>query len=252
MSDVTFTAPRPTTSAGVERNGGGRPLRRRRTLPGGRAVVGGFLVALAAVGTFAAYTGATADTRQRFVVARQDLPIGHRIRSADLGVLRMDLPPELEARATRDPAQLEGSVVIGPLAKGELVQASDVAPGGGPGESGPQLSFPIESARALDGRLEAGELVDVLATYDAAGSGRTVVVARAARVVDRSKPTNTLGDGGNEVITLSLPTGADTLAVAHAANAGEITLVRVTGQPRQGASGGATTYPPQSSAPSGG
>ena len=38
-----------------------RPLRRRRGLPSGRAVVGGFLVALAAVGVFAAYTSATPD-----------------------------------------------------------------------------------------------------------------------------------------------------------------------------------------------
>ena len=70
MTDTTLSPPRPATG----QNGGGRPLRRRRALPGGRAVVGGFLIALAAVGIFAAYTGATSDGRQRFVVARNDLP----------------------------------------------------------------------------------------------------------------------------------------------------------------------------------
>lgn len=252
MSDVTFTAPRPNRShlgGGVDGNGGGRPLRRRRTLPGGRAVVGGFLIALAAVGIFAAYTGATADTRQGYVVSRQDLPIGHRIESADLALLPMDLPPDLRSRAARDPSRLVGTVVIGPLAKGELIQASDVAPAGGEGDLGPQVSFAIDSARALDGRLKVGELVDVVATYDAAGSGQTLVVSRGARVVERSKPTSTLSDGGKEVITLSVPTRADILAVAHAANAGDVTLVRVTGQPPQIAGSEATTYQAPASTP---
>ncbi len=250
MSDVTFTAHRPTRAQpGVEGNGGGRRLRPRRTLPGGRAVVGGFLVALAAVGIFAAYTGATADTRQGYLVSRQDLPIGHRIQSADLATLPMDLPPELRSRATRDPSRLVGTVVIGPLAKGELIQSSDVARVETEGTIGPQVSFSIDSARALDGRLKVGELVDVVATYDAAGSSQTLVVARGARVVGRSKPTSTLSDGGKEVITLSVPTRADTLAVAHAANAGDVTLVRVTGQPPQPAGSEVTTYQGPASTP---
>ncbi|MDQ3575127.1 MAG: SAF domain-containing protein [Actinomycetota bacterium] len=251
MSDVTFTAQRPTQRPGVEGNGSGRPLRRRQSLPGGRAVVGGFLIAAAAVGIFAAYTGATADNRQGFLVARRDLPIGHRIQTADLGPLPMDLPPDVRARASREPSRLVGSVVIGPVAKGELVQASDVAPGSAAGDLGLQVSFPIESARALDGGLEIGELVDVVATYDAAGTGQTLLVARGARVVNRSKPPSTLGEGGQEVVTLSLPTQSDTLAVTHAANAGEITLVRMTGQPKGAANAASYRAPaPASTQPS--
>jgi Flp pilus assembly protein CpaB len=234
VSDTVFTASRQ--SAGP--NGGGRPLRRRKALPGSRAVVGGFLVALAAVGIFAAYTGATGDDRRTFVVARHDLPMGHRITSADLATLPMDLPPALEDRAARDPAQLVGAVVVGPLGKGELVQASDIVT---VGETGPQVSFPIESARALDGRLRVGELVDVVATYEGGGEGQTTVVVRNARVVDRSKPGGSLGDGGKEVITLAVGSRADTLAVAHASQAGKVTLVRVTGQQPPG-TGDVTTY----------
>lgn len=238
MSDITFTPQRPA----LEGNGGGLSLRRRRALPGGRAVVGGFLIALAAVGIFAAYTGATADNRQRFLVARHDLPIGHRIAPSDLGEAAMDLPPAVRARAAQDQSRLVGAVVIGPLARGELIQASDVASGDEAGGAGLQVSFPIESARAVDGRLQVGELVDVLATYDAAGGGQTMVVVRAARVVHRSKPDSTLGEGGKEVVTLSVANRSDTLAVAHAANAGEVTLVRVTGQAQQPGAGGPSTY----------
>ena len=211
--------------------------------------MGGFLVALAAVGIFAAYTGATADTRQRYVASRADLPIGHRIERADLAVLPMDLPAEVGSRAARDPSRLVGMIVIGPVAKGELVQASDVAAAGGEGATGPQVSFPIDSARALAGRLRVGELVDVVATYDAAGSGQTLVVARGARVVDRSKPTSTLGDGGKEVVTLAVASRAETLAVAHAANAGDVTLVRVTGQPAQPGRAETNTYQGPASKP---
>lgn len=242
MSDVTFTPQRPDVGG----NGGGLSLRRRRSLPGGRAVVGGFLIALAAVGIFAAYTGATADTRQRFLVARHDLAIGHRITSADVVEARMHLPPALQARAWRDPARLVGAVVVGPVGKGELVQTGDVVDGDQAGATGPQVSFAIDSARALDGRLKVGEVVDVLATYDAAGGGQTTAVVRGARVVGRSQPDSRLGDGGKEVITLSVANRSDTLAVAHAANAGEVTLVRVTGQPQQAGGAGSTYQAPAS------
>lgn len=231
MSDVAFSPSRPALGG----NGGSRPLRRRRALPGGRAVVGGFLIALAAVGIFAAYTGATTDSRQHFVVARRDLPMGHRIGPGDVTRLAMDLPPALEARASRDPSQLVGAVVVGPVAKGELVQTSDVVTGVAAGQTGPQVSFPIESARALDGHLEVGEMVDVVATYEGGGEGQTMVVVRNARLVARSKPSGSLGEGGKQVVTLSLPSRSDTLAVAHAANAGKLTLVRVTGQHLTGA-----------------
>ncbi|MGH9283827.1 MAG: SAF domain-containing protein, partial [Acidimicrobiales bacterium] len=131
---------------------GAQPLRRRRSLPGGRAVVGGFLVALAAVGVFAGYTSATSDTREPFIVARRDLPLGHRITRADLGTLPMDLPGLLRARSYRDPAQLLGSVVIGPVSEGELIQSSAVL-SGDQGAGARHISFPIESARAVDGGL---------------------------------------------------------------------------------------------------
>lgn len=191
-------------------------------------MVGGFLVALAAVGIFAGYTGATADTREPYLVARRDLPLGHRVSGADLATLAMDLPAALQARAYRDARQVVGSLVIGPVAKGELVQSSNVLAGEGPaGER--QISFPIDSSRAVDGRLRKGEVVDVLATYGTGADGYTVLVVQGARVADRSEAKGSLSDSGDEVITLVVPTAADTLAVAHAVSAGVVTLVRAGG-----------------------
>ena len=188
-------------------------------------MVGGFLVALAAVGIFAGYTSATTDSRQLYLVARRDLPLGHRISKADLGTLPMDLPRLLQARSYREPARLVGSVVIGPVAKGELVQASDVLAGDDP-PGNRQISFPIESARAVDGQLRRGEFVDVLATYGTGADGYTVVVVKGVRVAARTESEGSLSDSGDEVVTLAVPAPSDTLAVAHAVSAGVVTLVR--------------------------
>lgn len=227
---------------------GARPLRRRRTLPGGRAVVGGFLVALAAVGVFAGYTNATADTREPFLVARQNLALGHRIVEADLGTLPMDLPALLRSKVYRDPSRLIGAMVIGPVAKGELVQSSNVLPGTD-STAGRQISFPIDSARAMNGQLRRGEFVDVLATYGTGADGYTLAVVLGARVADRTETRGSLSDRGNEVITLALPEQADTLAVAHAVSAGTLMLVRPGGPPSAAADTATPSYRPSTTPP---
>ena len=149
MGDAAVTA-RPEAYRG-EAAAGARPLRRRRALPGGRAVAGGFLVALAAVGIFAGYTDATSGPDVRYLVARRDLPLGHRVAEADLEPVALDLPGELSSRSYRSASQLAGAVVVGPVGKGELVQSSDVL-AGGEAPAGRQISFPVESARAAAGR----------------------------------------------------------------------------------------------------
>ena len=208
-------------------------VRRRRPLPGGRAVIGGFLVAVAAVGIFAAYTSATTDARTPYVVARHDLAFGQRITAADLSFAPMQLPSSLAHRRafTRaDSAQLVGAIVVAPMAAGELVQASSVAEASGlpPDE---EISFQIDPARAVGGRLRSGEAVEVLATYGTGNDAYTVVVVRGARVVAATEPGAALSGRAGEVVTLSLTTSSDALAVANAVDAGQVTLVRATGAP---------------------
>lgn len=188
-------------------------------------MVGGFLVALAAVGVFAGYTGATKDARRPYLVARQDLALGHRIARSDLGTLPMDLPALLASKVYRRPSQLVGAVVIGPVSKGELVQASSVVSGNDQ-SADQQISFPIDSARAVNGSLRTGEFVDVIVTYGTGADAFTTAVVRGARVAERSLSRGSLTDHGNEVVTLAVPLPADTLAVAHAVSAGSLTLVR--------------------------
>jgi len=240
MAETALSTPGARPRGAADSNGA-RPLRRRRTLPGGRAVVGGFLVALAAVGVFAGYTSATADARRPYLVARQDLALGHRITRADLATLPMDLPSILRAKVYRDPSQLLGALVIGPVSRGELVQSSNVLSK----DQSPldrQISFPIDSARAVSGQLRRGELVDVLVTYGTGADGYTAAVVQGARVADRSVTRGSLSDRGSEVITLAVASAADTLAVAHAVSAGTVILVRA-GAPGVEAAGQPTAPP---------
>ena len=219
-------APSPGTSV---RGGRPRPLERRSALPTGRAVVGGFLVALAALGTFAAYTSATSGPTTSYVVARRDLPIGTRLTADDLTTLPRELPDVVARDAVfAKEGPLVGATTVGPVRRGELVQAGDVVDK----RSGPEaleVSFEIESSRALAGTLRPGERVDVLATFGAGGDTYTVTVVRQALVLDAARDRGGLAAGDTDVISLAVPTSDEAMALTHAVNAGKVTLVRSTG-----------------------
>ncbi|MBO0714645.1 MAG: hypothetical protein J2P59_07800 [Acidimicrobiales bacterium] len=211
---------------------GARRLARRRHLPGGRAVVGGFLVAMAAIGTFAAYLRATTDQSQRYVVALQALRVGQRLEPSDLGTEPMRLPGSVrKGLAFRDPGALIGAVVVGPVRAGELIEAGDVSFGThGPRDR--QLSFSVPLSHAVDGTLRPGDRVDVLATYGTGTDSSTRLVAASAEVVSATQPSSVTSSGEPAVVvTLSVPSAPETVALTEAANAAEVTLVLSTGVP---------------------
>lgn len=222
-----------TKAAGgrLEAGNGARPLRRPRPLPGGRAVVGGLLVALAAVGTFAGYAKATADHRLDYVVASHTLAVGHRITAQDLATAPMDLPPSIaDGLAFRDPSRLIGALLVGPVSGGELIQAGDLV--ADPLASRDrELSFSIKASLAVDGTLRPGDRVDVLATYGNGPTATTLAVARDVPVVATTEAAASLGTAGDqtEVVTLALADSGQTLAVTQAVNAAQVMLVRSTG-----------------------
>lgn len=201
-------------------------VRRRRPLPSSRAVVGGFLVAVAAVGTFALASGADDGRLVDYVVARDDLAVGDVVRAEDVTVARLEVPPFVGDRAFRRTSDVVDSVVLAPVARGELVQASAVARDGA---SGRQVSFPVEVARAVDGTLQPGEAVDVLVTYGSGEAASTAVVARDARVARLHRPDGALSDGRTVVVTLHVQSDDQAAALAHASAAGTVTIVRVRG-----------------------
>jgi Flp pilus assembly protein CpaB len=226
--------------ANGEHSRGPRRIRPRGSLPGGRAVAGGLLVAVATVGTFAAYRGASGGPTTSYAVAAHELRPGEVIGAGDVRLRRVDLPGALAARAYDGDAALVGAIVTAPLAEGELVQRSAVAEGSGRAPM-QELSFAVETERAVDGRLRPGERVDVLATYGTGTDARTQVVVRAALLAATSDGDGDLS-GSTVVLTVALERSEDVLALTHAVRAGEVTVVRTTGVAPDAEPG---RYPPE-------
>lgn len=206
----------------------GPMVRPRRGLPSGRAVVGGFLVALAAVGVFAAYTSATAEPTTQYVVAARDLAPGEQLTPGDVQLVAIDLPDEQRQRAYDVVGPLVGATVVEPLVAGEIIQEGGLIATGA--EEGTRtVSFAIEPHRAVNATLKAGESIDVLATFGAGDRACTELLAGDVTIVAVSEAAGSLvGQGGGLTVTIQVPTADTSVAVAHAATAGTITLVRTT------------------------
>lgn len=200
---------------------------RRAALPNGRAVVGGLLVAAAAVGTYAAWSAADDAPSTRYAVAARDVAVGEVLEAGDVELVAMDAPASLRTNAFEgdDAGVVVGQVTVAPLAEGDLVQRSAVVVPEDAARAR-QLSFPIDVSAALAGTLEVGEQVDVLVT-----SGSDVAEAATEVVAEGATVARVLGgedDGGRIVVLLSVAEGTDLLALTTAARIGELTLVRTT------------------------
>jgi len=201
-----------------------RPVaRRRRPLPGGRAVFGGFLVAVAVVGIVAAQQAASGPPSTRYVVATATLPAGRALGSGDLTTRAIDLPDPLASRAYRDPQQLLGRVLAATLAEGELVQGSALA-ARGPLAGEREVSFTADPARSLGQRIGPGDVVDVYATASQGEGGDTDVVVRSARIIDRQGRQGAAGF----IYTVALADPAAIETLVRASAAGSLTVVRAT------------------------
>ena len=213
---------------GGHRNGH-RPRRpsRRRALPGGRAVVGGLLVAASAVGLFSLSTKAQSGPNQSYVVVRHEVAPGARLSETDLTRLPLDLPPELERHAFKETRTLIGATVIAPLAPGDLVQASAVV--AKPSEPGSrEVTFGV-ARETLAANLKHGERIDVVATYGAGADAYSAVVLRQALVVGLDRGRERVGSGDDAAVTVAVEDPDDAVALAHAVQLAKLTILRATG-----------------------
>ena len=204
-----------------------RAVRRRRPLPGGRAVIGGFLVAASATGVFAAWSSASSGPSTTYVVVTDDIAPGERIERNDLALVTVDLPAAQRRLAFTDLDVLVGATAIAPLVDGQLVQSSAVAkPTGAPERA--QVSLRVEAGSAVGGDLRSGDVVDVIATYTSGGEPQTSTIARSALVVKLVRDEQRVGAGSSVVVVLAVR--PDELEpIASAAAAGHVTIARTTG-----------------------
>lgn len=197
---------------------------RRRSLPGGRAVVGGLLMAVAALGVFVAYSRASARPTAPVVVASTRLLAGETITAEDVHLVEADLPTEVATGTFGAAEDVIGRIALGPIAEGEILQAglvTDDVSGGARHE----VALTLPRAQVAVGRLKQGEQVDLFVT---AGNA-TELVVRSAEVVQ-------LGSAGDGSITsdrevelvVAVPSGDAVTALVHALRTGDVTVVRST------------------------
>lgn len=209
-----------------------------------RAVVGGLLVAVAAVVVFAAALSAAGAKGGSYVVAARPLPAGSIIGPGDLSTARMTLG-RAGAAAFGSPDALVGRSLTVSLAPGELVESSML--GATTASNLRPVSVVVDSGSLAD--LAPGEPVDVLETAsstagtstNSAGSGGTAssglaVVLRGATLasIARSDAGLLQSDGtGTVVVTLGVSSLTEAEAVVAAAHSGTIELIRA--EPSDGA-----------------
>jgi Flp pilus assembly protein CpaB len=203
-----------------------RPVRSR--VSSGHAVMlaAGLLGALATVAALR-----SADHRVPVLAARGDLVAGAVLTRDDLRTVRVGGDAAAMSTLVRadDADALVGRVVTTGVVDGRLLAPDDVQARAG-GRVTRSMSFPIARARALDGDLRAGDVVDVVATADRDDEAR--FVATGVEVVRVGGDGRSTPLGGTDAITVTLAVEPDVaLAVATAAAGDGMTLVRATGAP---------------------
>ena len=221
MADLgTSTAPSGASATSAEDVAGtGRRVRRRRSLPGGRAVAGAFLITAAAVGVFAAYLNATAVPATEWVVATRDLPRGTVLEPEMLDTVAIDVPATQQDAMVRagDRDTVVGRVTLGPVRGGDLLQWTTVL-AVEPPTGASTFTFALPSSRvAHRGDLAAGDTIDVVATY----SDTTTYVARDVELL-----LNPAATEAGTSLTVAVDDPTTVLAIANALDAAQVHVLR--------------------------
>jgi Flp pilus assembly protein CpaB len=197
-------------------------ITKRRALPGGRAVLGGVLMAVAVVGVFLAYERAGQEPSDAIVVAARPLRLGEVLEASDLRVVHGDLPGDAVGFAQVE--SLVGHVALGPIAEGEIIQPGSVTDEQS-AEPLHEVAITLPGRQVAVGRLKPGERVDVFVTYD----DRTSSVVRGAQVVQIEAEDSASLTSDREIsLVVAVPSDSTVAALVHALRTGDVTVVRST------------------------
>jgi Flp pilus assembly protein CpaB len=173
----------------------------------------------------------SADDTQPVLVAAHDLAPGTVLEAASFRVARVHADGGVLATlyASDQIDALRGHVVTSIVHAGELVAHTAVADHDRK-SSVRTMSFPIPRSRAVAGKLETGDRVDVLAVdHD---SGHAAYVTTDAEVVSTESRSSGALSGASDDITVTLVVDPVTApALAAAVDGGTVMLVRATGAP---------------------
>jgi Flp pilus assembly protein CpaB len=191
------------------------------------------LVLVALVGFLAVYSSTT--SRTPILVTARELPAGAVLRASDLRVAELAGDRRVLAGliAERDLSMVRGKRLASALPAG--VPLAHAAVAAQPGEAAFTLEVP--TARALDGALQPGDRISVLATFGAnSGEAQTRAVARNLTVL----AVGGRGGPGADTIAVTIelrdPALASRLALAN--DDAKLNLLR------EGGRGGKAAIPP--------
>ncbi len=209
-------------------------IRPRRVWPGIRALAGAALITIALGGLWWSYTLSNASPSTQYVVAVADIAPGTVITSDHVGLQAIDLPGgvAVAAFAPERGNDVLGAVAVNFVGAGELVATSDVRPILGDPllasavESRYELSIEIDLARALNGQMLPGELVDIVTTSGTGASAATRRIAVDAQVLAISEIGEAGLGLGAVAVTLAVPSPDIVLEIVAANDQGVLTLVR--------------------------
>jgi hypothetical protein len=175
-------------------------------------VVGGFLVAVAAVVVFAVVLTGSSSPGQPWLVATHPLAAG-----AVIG------PGSTASIAFHQPGTVEGRTLAVGLQAGELLQGPMLVPSSRTPALRP-VSIAVNPVSLAN--LTSGQLVDVLATQGSGSAATVAVVARGATLIDLvTSGSALLASGGAGQVTIGVQSLAEAEAVVQASQAGTVSLV---------------------------
>ncbi|MEO1062986.1 MAG: SAF domain-containing protein [Actinomycetota bacterium] len=196
-----------------------RRLPRRATWPGARPLLGGLLVAVAALIAFVAARPAEGGTD--VLVAARDLPAGAVLGLDDLAIAEIDAPGLVIERLVTDPDAVVGATLRGDLAANEpLVRSSvDDTVDHGPAF---ELALDLDEAQAVGARLRTGDRVLIVTSDDEADEPSQL---GPALVTGLTSPTEGIG-GGSLVVVLGVD-DSDLARSLGAIDDADVRLVRL-------------------------
>ena len=216
------TGPTRTSYAG----GAATPatVRRHRRVSRGHVVmaVAGVVGVVLSFAALRQREGATA-----VLVAAHEIRAGEAVSPADFRTAHVTLTPGILATVARaaERGRLRGRIAGTTIAAGELVTMRSLRPRAAP-QRLRAMSIPIDPARAVGGRLAAGDRVDVLFAGDQAVS---IIVADAPVLAVDARGRGGIGESASPfTVTIGVSARQSQLVAAAVAD-GDISLARTTG-----------------------
>lgn len=228
-SSPSIAPPRTPVTNRTEQSSDGRTIDLTRRLPSGRAVLGGALIVLAALGLFIAADPGTGAPTTHYLVARRSIVTGHVLTSSDVVLVAMTLPDRVAAESVPSLTTAVGAITLAPVAAGQLIVKSQIATGARATRR-PLLSFSIDADRAAGGDLRPGDRIDVLVTWDHTTDGDTELVGHDLHVIAIARPDgDALGQVRKLTISVNVTGGPSLIKLTRAIRSGQLTIVRTTG-----------------------